>query len=123
MHELPKLEYEYDALEPHIDEKTMKIHHTKHHQTYIDKLNGAVKGTEFEDMDVNELLQKFDSLPDDIKGAVKNHGGGHSNHSMFWQLMKIINLKIKIKKEIEEILKQTKQRKVLFIFHLRFQLR
>ena len=87
MHELPKLPYEYNALEPHIDERTMKIHHTKHHQAYIDKLNGAVKGTEFESMDVNEILQKLDSLPDDIKGVVRNNGGGHSNHSFFWEIM------------------------------------
>lgn len=87
MHTLPKLPYEYNALEPHIDEQTMKIHHDKHHQAYIDKLNGAVKGTEFENMDVNELLQKLDSLPDDIKGIVRNNGGGHSNHSFFWEIM------------------------------------
>ena len=87
MHTLPKLPYEYNALEPHIDEQTMKIHHSKHHQAYVDKLNGAVKGTEFENMDVNELLQKLDSLPDDIKGVVRNNGGGHSNHSFFWEIM------------------------------------
>ena len=87
MQTLPKLPYEYNALEPHIDEQTMKIHHDKHHQAYIDKLNGAVKGTEFENMDVNELLQKLDSLPDDIKGVVRNNGGGHSNHSFFWEIM------------------------------------
>ena len=87
MNELPKLPYEYNALEPHIDEQTMKIHHTKHHQAYIDKLNGAVKDTEFENMDVNEILQKLDSLPDDIKGVVRNNGGGHSNHSFFWEIM------------------------------------
>jgi len=87
MHELPKLPYEYNALEPHIDEQTMKIHHDKHHQAYVDKLNAAVKGTEFEGMDINELLQKLDSLPDDIKGVVRNNGGGHSNHSFFWQIM------------------------------------
>ncbi|MCH8067313.1 MAG: superoxide dismutase [Nanoarchaeota archaeon] len=87
MHTLPKLPYEYNALEPHIDEQTMKIHHDKHHQAYIDKLNAAIKGTEFENMDVNELLQKLDSLPDDIKGVVRNNGGGHSNHSFFWEIM------------------------------------
>ncbi|MCH7947729.1 MAG: superoxide dismutase [candidate division Zixibacteria bacterium] len=87
MNELPKLPYEYNALEPHIDAKTMEIHHGKHHQAYIDKLNGAVKGTEFENMDVNEFLQKLDSLPDDIKGVVRNNGGGHSNHSFFWEIM------------------------------------
>ena len=87
MNTLPELGYEYDALEPHVDAKTMEIHHSKHHQAYIDKLNGAVKGTEFENTDVNELLQKLDSLPDDIKGVVRNNGGGHSNHSFFWEIM------------------------------------
>jgi len=88
MHELPKLPYELDALEPHIDAKTMEIHHGKHHQAYVDKLNGAVKGTEFESMDVNELLQKLDSVPEDIRNAVRNNGGGHANHTLFWQWMK-----------------------------------
>jgi len=87
MHELPKLPYEYNALEPHIDEQTMKIHHTKHHQAYIDKLNGAIKGTEFESMDINELLQKLDSVPKDIRMAVRNNGGGYSNHTFFWKIM------------------------------------
>jgi len=87
MHELPKLPYDYKDLEPHIDEQTMEIHHTKHHQAYIDKLNGAIKGTEFENMDVNELIQKLDSVPEKIRTAVRNHGGGHANHSLFWQLM------------------------------------
>ena len=87
MHELPKLPYEYNTLEPYIDEMTMRIHHTKHHQAYIDKLNGAVKGTEFENMDVNELLKKINDVPENIRTAVRNHGGGHSNHSFFWQIM------------------------------------
>ena len=87
MHELPKLPYEYNALEPHIDEQTMRIHHTKHHQAYIDKLNAAVKGTKFEGMDVNELLKKLNDVPENIRTAVRNHGGGHSNHSFFWQIM------------------------------------
>ena len=87
MHELPKLPYEYNALEPYIDAKTMEIHHTKHHQAYIDKLNGAVKGTQFENMDVNELLKKLNDVPENIRTAVRNHGGGHSNHSFFWQVM------------------------------------
>ena len=87
MHELPKLEYEYDALEPHIDAKTMEIHHSKHHQAYVDKLNGAVKGTEFENMDVNEILKSIDKIPEDVRTAVKNNGGGHANHSFFWQIM------------------------------------
>ena len=87
MHELPKLPYEYNALEPYIDEQTMRIHHTKHHQAYIDKLNGAIKGTKFENMDVNELLKKLNEVPENIRTAVRNHGGGHSNHTFFWQIM------------------------------------
>ena len=87
MFELPKLPYEYNALEPYIDEQTMKIHHTKHHQAYIDKLNGAVKETKFESMDVNELLKKINDVPENIRTVVRNHGGGHSNHSFFWQIM------------------------------------
>ena len=87
MHELPKLPYEYNALEPYIDEQTMRIHHTKHHQVYIDKLNGAVKGTEFENMNVNELLKKINEVPENVRTAVRNHGGGHSNHTFFWQIM------------------------------------
>src|SRR3989338_3207639 len=87
MHELPKLPYAYDALEPYIDARTMEIHHTKHHQTYVDKLNAAVKGTEFEKMKVNELLKKINDVPENIRTAVRNHGGGHSNHTFFWQVM------------------------------------
>ena len=87
MHELPKLHYGYDALEPFIDAKTMEIHHTKHHQTYVDKLNGAIKGTQFESMDVNELISNLNDVPENIRTAVRNHGGGHSNHSFFWQIM------------------------------------
>src|SRR3989338_7869909 len=87
MHELPKLHYGYDALEPFIDAKTMEIHHTKHHQTYVDKLNGAIKGTQFESMDVNELISSLNDVPENIRTAVRNHGGGHSNHSFFWEIM------------------------------------
>ena len=86
MHTLPKLPYDYNALEPYIDELTMTIHHTKHHQAYIDKLNGAVKGTKFENMDVNEVLKKINDVPENIRTAVRNHGGGHSNHTFFWQI-------------------------------------
>lgn len=85
---LPKLDYAYDALEPHIDAKTMEIHHTKHHQAYIDKLNAALEGeAELLDMDVNELLKNFDKVPADKQTAVKNHGGGHANHSLFWEIL------------------------------------
>jgi len=87
MHTLPKLPYAYNALEPYIDEQTMTIHHTKHHQAYIDKLNGAVKGTKFEAMNVDEILKKINDVPENIRTAVRNHGGGHSNHSFFWQVM------------------------------------
>jgi|SRR5581483_1610635 len=84
---LPDLPYDYNALEPHIDEQTMRIHHTKHHQTYVDKLNDAIKGTEWEDKPVEEILKNFSSIPDDKKGAVRNHAGGHCNHSIFWTIM------------------------------------
>ena len=87
MNSLPKLPYEYDALEPHIDARTMEIHHSKHHQAYVDKLNAAGSGTEFEDMDVNEILKSIDKIPEDIRTAVKNNGGGHANHSFFWQVI------------------------------------
>ena len=87
MHTLPSLPYEYGALEPYIDEQTMRIHHTKHHQAYIDKLNGAIKGTQFENIDVNELIKKLNDVPENIRAVVRNHGGGHSNHSFFWQIM------------------------------------
>src|SRR3989338_8074735 len=87
MFTLPKLSYAYDALEPYIDAKTMEIHHTKHHQAYIDKLNAAVKGTPFENMDVNELMKKLSTVPENIRTAVRNHGGGHANHSFFWTVM------------------------------------
>ncbi len=84
---LPKLDYKYDALEPFIDAKTMEIHHTKHHQTYIDKLNAAVKGTKFESQDIVEILKNIEEVPEKIRNALINHGGGHANHSLFWQLL------------------------------------
>lgn len=87
-YELPKLPYAYDALEPHIDARTMEIHHTKHHQAYIDKLNDAVKGKpDLEKKSVEDLLRDIDSVPEDIRTVVRNNGGGHANHSMFWQIM------------------------------------
>ena len=89
MHTLPKLEYAYDALEPHIDARTMEIHHTKHHQTYIDKLNGALDGhSDFQNLSAEDLLKKLDAVPESIRTAVRNHGGGHANHSFFWPLLK-----------------------------------
>src|SRR3989338_3810024 len=87
MHTLPELPYGYNALEPYIDEQTMKIHHTKHHQAYIDKLNAAIKGTKFESMNIDEVLKKINDVPENIRNVVRNHGGGHSNHSFFWQIM------------------------------------
>ncbi len=86
-HTLPNLPYAYNALEPYIDEQTMRIHHTKHHQAYIDKLNTAVKGTSFENLNVNELMKKLNDFPENIRNVVRNHGGGHANHSFFWEIM------------------------------------
>ena len=83
-HTLPPLPYDYHALEPHIDTRTMEIHHTKHHQAYIDKLNAALAGTEFEELPVEELLRRIKEVPEDKRTAVRNHGGGHANHSLFW---------------------------------------
>jgi Fe-Mn family superoxide dismutase len=86
---LPDLPYDYAALEPHIDAKTMEIHHTKHHQTYVDKLNAAVEGTGLDDKysDVDDLLRNFSEVPKDKQGPVRNHAGGHSNHTIFWNIM------------------------------------
>ena len=87
-YELPQLPYAYDALEPHIDKETMNIHHTKHHNTYVPTLNNAVAGkADLENKSVEELIANIDSLPEDIKTAVRNNGGGHANHSLFWQLL------------------------------------
>ncbi|WP_416140754.1 superoxide dismutase [Halomonas sp. HK25] len=86
-HTLPNLSYAYDALEPHIDALTMEIHHSKHHQTYVNNLNAALEGTDLVDVPVDELLANLDRVPADKRQAVINNGGGHSNHSMFWQMM------------------------------------
>lgn len=86
-YELPQLPYAYDALEPHIDTRTMEIHHTKHHQAYVDNANKALEGTEFAALPVEELIQKLDAVPADKKGALRNNAGGHANHSLFWQVM------------------------------------
>lgn len=87
-YKLPELNYSYDALEPFIDARTMEIHYTKHHQTYIDNLNKALEGRdEFKDMPIEDLITSLNSLPDEIKTPVRNHGGGHLNHTMFWQMM------------------------------------
>lgn len=84
---LPDLPYAYDALEPHIDAKTMEIHHTKHHQAYIDKANAALEGTEWAGKSVEEVLMNLDKIPDDKRTAVRNNAGGHANHSLFWAIM------------------------------------
>ncbi len=85
--ELPKLDYAYSALEPHIDAKTMEIHHSKHHQAYTDKLNTAVKATKFGNMDINDILKDISQLPPDKKSAIINNGGGFANHSFFWKIL------------------------------------
>jgi Fe-Mn family superoxide dismutase len=88
MHELPKLPYAFDALEPHLDARTMEIHHGKHHQAYVDNLNKALAAApELASKSVEDLLRGFAAVPDAIKTAVRNHGGGHANHSLFWEVM------------------------------------
>ena len=84
---LPELSYAYSALEPHIDARTMEIHHTKHHQAYIDKANAALEGTEFADKCVFEVMKNLSNVPADKQTAVRNNGGGHANHTLFWQIM------------------------------------
>jgi Fe-Mn family superoxide dismutase len=87
--ELPPLPYEYNALEPHIDEQTMRIHHDKHHQAYITKANAALEGhADLASKSIEDLLRGLGDLPDAIRGAIRNNGGGHSNHSIFWTIMK-----------------------------------
>jgi superoxide dismutase, Fe-Mn family len=85
--ELPPLPYDYDALEPHIDEATMRIHHDLHHQAYITNANAALEGTDLADAPVEEVLRTLDSLPEDKRAAVRNNAGGHYNHSLFWEIM------------------------------------
>ena len=86
-YEVPPLPYDYDALEPHIDEQTMHLHHDKHHQAYVTQANGALEGTEWAEKPVEEVLQNLDALPDDKRTVVRNNGGGHYNHSLFWEWM------------------------------------
>ena len=87
-YELPLLPYDYKALEPHIDEQTMRIHHAKHHATYIAKLNAALEGhDDLASKNIDQLVSALGSVPEAIRGAVRNHGGGHANHAMFWQVM------------------------------------
>ena len=87
-HQLPPLPYDFSALEPHIDTQTMQIHHGKHHQAYVNNLNAALeKHTDLQKMSAEELLRKLGSVPEDIRPAVRNNGGGHVNHTMFWKMM------------------------------------
>jgi Fe-Mn family superoxide dismutase len=87
-YELPELGYAYDALEPHIDARTMEIHHSKHHAAYISKVNDAIAGkADLEAKSVEDLISNLDDLPEDIRGAVRNNGGGHANHSLFWKVI------------------------------------
>jgi len=84
---VPDLSYSFDALEPHIDAKTMEIHHDKHHGAYVDKLNAALEGTQWMDQPIEEVLANLDAIPDDKRAAVRNNGGGHANHTLFWEIM------------------------------------
>jgi Fe-Mn family superoxide dismutase len=84
---LPDLNYSYDALEPHFDARTMEIHHTKHHNAYITKVNGAIEGSELANLSIEALISDLASVPDSIRGAVRNNGGGHVNHSFFWNIL------------------------------------
>lgn len=88
-YQLPPLPYSYDALEPHFDAETMEIHHSRHHQTYVNSLNAALEGNELRALAVDDLITKLDQVPKDKQTAVRNHGGGHSNHSFFWKNLKL----------------------------------
>ena len=86
-YEVPPLPYDYAALEPHVDEATMRVHHDKHHQAYVDKANAALEGTEWADKPIQEVVANLSQLPDDKRGPVRNNGGGHLNHNLFWESM------------------------------------
>jgi len=86
-YEVPALPYDYDALEPHIDEATMRAHHDNHHQQYVDKANAALEGTDWAERPIEEVIANLSDLPEDIQGPVRNHGGGHLNHTLFWESM------------------------------------
>ncbi|MGI8624159.1 MAG: superoxide dismutase, partial [Solirubrobacteraceae bacterium] len=86
-YDVPPLPYDYDALEPHIDEETMRVHHDKHHQAYVDKANAALEGTQWADGDVEDVLADLGSLPSDKQTAVRNNAGGHHNHTLLWESM------------------------------------
>ncbi len=99
---LPSLSYSYDALEPYFDKQTMEIHHTRHHQTYVNNANAALEGTDFADLPVDELITKLDKVPADKKMALRNNAGGHANHSLFWKgLKKGTSLQGELKTAIE----------------------
>ena len=101
---LPELEYSYDALEPYIDAKTMEIHHSKHHKAYVDKLNAALEGKEeLQERDIDDILKDLNSVPEEIRTAVVNNGGGHSNHRFFWKLLK---KDVSFEGEVAEAIKQ-----------------
>ena len=85
--EVPPLPYDYNALEPHIDEQTMRVHHDKHHQAYVDKANAALEGTDWANESVEQILSIIETLPEDKQTVLRNNAGGHSNHSMFWEIM------------------------------------
>ena len=85
---LPELPYPYDALEPHIDARTMEIHHSKHHNGYVTKVNNAIAGTDLESKTIEELISDLNAVPEGARGSVRNNGGGHANHSLFWTVMK-----------------------------------
>ena len=85
--QVPDLPYDYAALEPTIDEPTMRLHHDKHHQAYVDNANAALEGTDFADADVDEVLRSLDRIPEEKRAAVRNNAGGHANHSLFWEIM------------------------------------
>lgn len=84
---LPPIAYAYDALEPHIDARTMEIHHTRHHQAYVNNLNAALEGTPYAELPLDELVAQVDTLPEKLRAPVRNNGGGHANHSLFWRVM------------------------------------
>jgi Fe-Mn family superoxide dismutase len=86
-YEVPPLPYDYAALEPHIDEQTMRVHHDKHHQAYVDRVNGALEGTPHADKAIDEVIANLGAIPEDKRGVVRNHGGGHLNHTLFWPSM------------------------------------
>jgi Fe-Mn family superoxide dismutase len=115
---LPQLPYPYDALEPYIDKMTMEIHHTKHHQAYINNLNSALeKYPEFHNLELEEILRNLNQLPEEIRTAVRNNGGGHYNHSLFWEIMKPNGggePKGKLKEEIEKNFGSFEEFKKLF---------